>query len=371
MTEQEHSPKQLVVLGAGIIGLSVAYLATTRLDAAFKVTIVARDMPEDMDSQAWASPFAGANWSPMPMGGIDPRVRKWEQTTFDKFWDMIPTGLVKKLPSKIYSKTKGHISELWWTDLVREFRVLRPEEIPESYDAGVAFYTISVNPQEYIPWLQSQLIDHGVQFIRKQVRTVEELKSLVGNDGILVNASALGSKSIFGIEDPKLFPICGQTIIVQSSDLQEFLASTGEDTPKGQEEATYIIPRPGTSPPDTAILGGTFEQGKWDTSLDMNAARGIFERCAKLAPSLNDRDRTKILCHNAALRPAREGGPRLEAEVIQFPLRGGNHDLAPHDASSSEGGTMQVVHAYGFGASGYQSSWGVAEDVIALIKDVL
>ena len=53
-TKQEHS-RQLVVLGAGVIGLSVAHLAATR---GFKVTIVARDMPEDMDSQAWASPFA-------------------------------------------------------------------------------------------------------------------------------------------------------------------------------------------------------------------------------------------------------------------------------------------------------------------------
>lgn len=59
-SDQEHSPKQLVVLGAGVIGLSVAYLAATRWHdvGPFKVMIVARDMPEDMDSQAWASPFA-------------------------------------------------------------------------------------------------------------------------------------------------------------------------------------------------------------------------------------------------------------------------------------------------------------------------
>jgi len=55
-TPQEHN--HLVVLGAGVIGLTVAYLAVTDPDVAFKVTVVARDMPEDMDSQAWASPFA-------------------------------------------------------------------------------------------------------------------------------------------------------------------------------------------------------------------------------------------------------------------------------------------------------------------------
>jgi hypothetical protein len=55
----------------------------------------------------------------------------------NKFWDMIPTGLVKvgctlrnppcqdlhstkKLPSRIYSKQVGDPAELWWKKLVRE-----------------------------------------------------------------------------------------------------------------------------------------------------------------------------------------------------------------------------------------------------------
>lgn len=58
MADTETSRRHLVVLGAGVIGLTVAYLAVTDPGVPFKVTIVARDMPEDMHSQAWASPFA-------------------------------------------------------------------------------------------------------------------------------------------------------------------------------------------------------------------------------------------------------------------------------------------------------------------------
>lgn len=54
----ETSQRHLVVLGAGVIGLTVAYLAATDPAVPFRVTVVARDMPEDMHSQAWASPFA-------------------------------------------------------------------------------------------------------------------------------------------------------------------------------------------------------------------------------------------------------------------------------------------------------------------------
>ncbi|KAF9245856.1 hypothetical protein BU15DRAFT_85524 [Melanogaster broomeanus] len=366
MTDVEASQRQLVVLGAGVIGLTVAYLAATDPDVSFKVTVVARDMPEDMDSQSWASPFAGANWSPMEAGGRDQRVYNWEQVTFNKLWEMIPSGLVKKLPSRMYSNQPADQSEPWWKKLVHEFRELDRSEIPEPYKFGVGFHTISVNPQEYIPWLKSELSSRNVTFERRQVRTLDELRPLVGTQGVLVNASSLGSKSIIGVEDTKLYPIRGQAILVQAPGLQEFLALEADDHSTQGGEATYIIPRPGGKYPDTVLLGGTFQLGNWDTSLDMGVAQRIFEGCAKLAPSLKDSSRTKILRHQVGLRPAREGGARVEAEVVEFPLRN-THSLAPWNPAS-EGGSMHVVHAYGFGAAGYQASWGAAADVLTLVK---
>lgn len=81
MSQAEH----IVVLGAGVIGLTVAHILSESIDTSnlnqCNITVVARDMPEDMDSQGWASPWAGANWSIMPMGGIDDRIKKWETIT--------------------------------------------------------------------------------------------------------------------------------------------------------------------------------------------------------------------------------------------------------------------------------------------------
>ncbi|KIK95350.1 hypothetical protein PAXRUDRAFT_389901 [Paxillus rubicundulus Ve08.2h10] len=369
MTDIDGSQGELVVLGAGVIGLTIGYLAATDPYFSFRVTIVARDMPEDMDSQAWASPFAGASWSPMPAGGIDQRVYNWERVSYNKFWDMIPTGLVKKLPSRIYSKQAGDPAELWWKKLVCGFRELDQSEIPEPYKFGVGFYTISVNPHEYLLWLKSELSSRSVVFERRQVRSLEELRPLVGTRGILVNASSLGSRSIIGVEDTKLYPIRGQAILVQSPGLHEFLALQGDDHSTQGGDSTYIIPRPGATHPSTALLGGTFQPGNWDTSLDMDTAQRIFENCAKLAPSLKDNNETKILRHQVGLRPAREGGARLEAEVVEFPLIC-THNLAPWSLAASESGSMHVVHAYGFGAGGYQASWGAAADVLTLVKSL-
>ena len=121
-----------------------------------------------------------------------------------------------------------------------------------------------------------------------------------------------------------------------------------DDRSSQRGEGTYMIPRPGTKYTDTVLLGGTFQPGDWDTSIHMDVAQRIFERCAAVTPSLKDRGVTKILKHQVGLRPAREGGARVESEVVKFPLSS-THDLVPWDPAGLEHGSMQVVHAYGFG----------------------
>ena len=76
-------PVTVVILGAGVIGMTIAHIISGSSDPsnAYEITIIARDMPEDVDSQGWASPWAGANWSQMDMGGSDERIKKWETET--------------------------------------------------------------------------------------------------------------------------------------------------------------------------------------------------------------------------------------------------------------------------------------------------
>jgi D-amino-acid oxidase len=54
-----QSPTNVVIIGAGVIGLTVAHVLTEGEGSnLFNVTIVARDMPEDLSSQGFASPWA-------------------------------------------------------------------------------------------------------------------------------------------------------------------------------------------------------------------------------------------------------------------------------------------------------------------------
>lgn len=365
----ESSQTQVVVLGAGVIGLTVAHVLSK--NGRYKIKVVARDTHQDLDSQGFSSPWAGANWS--PMGKLSERTYRWEKATFDKFWDMIPSGLVIASPSKVFYEEGIDFDSLWYKDLVRDFRVLDSSEVPASKKRGVGFQTVSVCPDHYLPWLAKELQSRGVEFIRQRVASIGEAAALAGPNGVLVNATGLGARSLIGLEDKDVYPIRGQTVVIDNPKVREFMMeeSIGSDRPMAADgSVTYIIPRPWPNASGfTTILGGKYQEGNWDTSFSAADAQGILDRCAELAPAIKDKD-TKILKHNVGLRPARKGGPRVEAEWLGIPCET-EWITAKQGAAASATGKVLVVHAYGFGSAGYQMSWGAAEEVGSLVNSGL
>ncbi|KAI0285372.1 FAD dependent oxidoreductase [Russula aff. rugulosa BPL654] len=358
-----QSPTNVVILGAGVIGLTVAHVLTEgKGSSLFNVTIVARDMPEDLTSQGFASPWAGADWSPIQP---DERLLRWEKYTFDKFWGMIPTGLVRAVPYLIYSNYGVGGAEKatsWWRGIPRNFRILPSDHpFPANVTGGVQFESFSVNPEVYLPWLKSELESRGVKFSRRRVSSLDEACGLAGESGAVINATGLGARSLFGVEDTKVFPIRGQTILVYAPNVKECLTIDLTSTPESGK-VTYLIPRAST--PGMVLLGGTVESNNWDTSISIPTAGDILANTKEVVPALNE-PTTRILAHNVGLRPARVGGPRVEAQFIDVPSKDG---LIPRPSDSSDTKSRLVVHAYGFGAAGYQESWGAAEEVFSLLK---
>jgi D-amino-acid oxidase len=107
---------------------------------------------------------------------------------------------------------------------------------------------------------------------------------------------------------------------------------------------TYVIPRAST--PGMVILGGTMEANNWDTSINISTANHILASTKEVTPALND-PATRIHAHNVGLRPAREGGPRVEAQFIVVPS---TDKLVPRLSDApADPKTYLIVHAYGFG----------------------
>ena len=101
------------------------------------------------------------------------------------------------------------------------------------------------------------------------------------------------------------------------------------------------------------LLGGCYQKGNWDSQVDPNLAMRIMARCVDLCPSLTDGkgvEHLSIIRHGVGLRPVREGGTRIEKQKID---------------------EVWVVHNYGHGGYGYQSSYGCSQAVVKLVNEVL
>lgn len=119
------------------------------------------------------------------------------------------------------------------------------------------------------------------------------------------------------------------------------------------------------------IIGGCYQKGNWDSTPDFDLANRMLRRAVEFCPefiggpdglggpiSSSDGqplafpkpDKFSIIRHGVGLRPLRTTGTRIEKEKI---------------------GEQWVVHNYGHGGYGYQSSYGCGKVAVALVDEVL
>lgn len=119
-------------------------------------------------------------------------------------------------------------------------------------------------------------------------------------------------------------------------------------TDDGEGEVSYVMTRASGG---GTVLGGTYQPGQWESQPDHNIAQRIMRRAIALVPELvADGKPLDVVRHAVGLRPARDGGVRLESERVDG---------------------LWVVHNYGHAGWGYQGSYGCAERVVELVDEIL
>lgn len=102
------------------------------------------------------------------------------------------------------------------------------------------------------------------------------------------------------------------------------------------------------------VLGGSYQKHNWDALPDPNLANRILQRAIRLHPQLVGEGQgiegLDIIEHRVGLRPVRDGGPRVEADELDGVI---------------------LVHNYGHGGYGFQTSWGCAESTVSVIEQAL
>jgi D-amino-acid oxidase len=312
----------VIVVGCGVIGLTAALRMR---EASLDVRIVTAALPFETTSGV-----AAALWYPYKAYPED-RVLSWGSETFEVFVELsrVPgSGVRMREGVELWREP---VPDPWWASAVPDVRRCTKDELPPGYSDGHIFVAPVIEMPIYLRYLLDRFVGAGGNVEHRFVSSLED----AADGHVIVNCAGLGARELVG--DPSMEPIRGQIVRVRNPGLERFVLDEGN--PEG---VTYVIPRS-----EDCILGGTAEEGEWDTEPDPEIAAGILRRCTTLEPRLAE---AEVLEHKAGLRPGRPE-IRLEREdAAQGPPR---------------------VHNYGHGGSGVTLSWGCAAETLRLVRRIL
>ncbi|MEJ7795453.1 MAG: FAD-dependent oxidoreductase [Nocardioides sp.] len=301
------SGSRVVVVGAGVVGLTVAVRLA---EQGRRVDVLARDLPLETTSV-----IAAALWYPYE-ARPQHRVNAWASRSYAAFSELAahPESGVR-LVAGTEVLTAG-TPDPWWAGSVPDLARASP---PTGYADAWSFTAPLVDMPVHLTWLRERLLELGGTLTRVTLADLPRPE-----DGIVVNCSGLGARTLAGETD--VHPGRGQVLLVMGADVDRWwLDGSGP---------TYVVPRT-----RHVVVGGTFDDGAWDRTPSPGTAAAILERAFRLVPSLVD---ARVVGHRVGLRPVRSE-VRLER-------------------------VGDVVHCYGHGGAGVTLALGCADEVVELVE---
>lgn len=315
------TPHKIAIVGQGIIGLSTA---SRLLSDGHAVDIFSKDPFEATTSMA-----AGAYWWPHKAYPQE-RVSAWAAATYRRLVkeSTNPASGVFMAPHFRFCLDPDdgayalHLLDEW--EAINGAAYGRP--CREAYKMMVPVIDVPI----YMPRLRNQLLEAGARMIQEAINSPD---SLFPAYDLVVNCTGVWASTF--VNDPAVYPIRGQAVRLSlPANLEASTRIFQQD-----DQFTLILPR--TS---DVILGGTAQEGSWDTSASEQDTQTIVNRCRSIVPELAD---CAILGATVGLRPGRET-VRLE----RTRTAAGN----------------PIIHNYGHGGGGFTIAWGCAEEVALLIR---
>ncbi|KAJ7484478.1 D-amino-acid oxidase [Mycena latifolia] len=341
------------VVGAGVIGLTTAIQA---LEAGYNVTLFAEIFPSDPKSIKYTSCWAGANHR--SFAGYGPQMHQLERETMQ--FEFTQTG---GLDGQDEIK---HFSQFY-----SDFHSISASELPEGVADGGKFTTICMDVPNYLPYLMERFFQAGGLAFRTTVSSLSSLISVkdrpafeafpptstgsppFSEPAAVINCTGLGALSLGDVLDTDVYPTRGETILIRAPWVHHSMTYFFKNG-----DFSYIIPRKSGD----IILGGTFQVNDWHPTSRPESVKSMKERGIYIYPELLPEgkrenpniDDLDVVEECVGLRTTRKGGVRLETTSLVV-----------------DGKTYPIVHNYGHGGAGYQSSWGSANRAIELLKAAL
>ena len=310
------SPSDVLIIGAGVSGLTTALALLDAGIPAAGIRVVAETPPEMTTSSC-----AGAIWGPY-LSAEDPGTDEWGRYTRQRL-----AGLATEPGTGVYLVPGVEAGRIVadppsWALEVEDFHRLTAADLPDGFVSGWRYTVPVVDMPVYLAYLAKQLDQAGVAIGSGRVASLGRADA-----GTVVNCAGLGARRL--VPDDSVRPVRGQLVVVDNPGIDEFFSEHTEDVP----ELTYLLPQG-----DHVVLGGSADDDRAERVADPAIAQRIVDRCVEIAPELRG---ARIRQYRVGVRPTR---PSIRVE------RDGN-----------------VVHNYGHGGSGVSLSWGCAREVAAIV----
>jgi D-amino-acid oxidase len=315
----KSSNRDAIVVGSGVAGLCTAvYLQR----AGWSVRIWAAERPMNTTSAVSAAIWLPFKASPEHL------ILDWSRWTFRVFQEMAmnPASGVHMREGLELSRRK--MPDPWWKEVV-DFERCSPNDLPRGFVDGYRFTVPVAETNVFLPFLLDCFLSAGGALDERRLYSLHE--ALASSD-VVINCTGLAASRL--VPDLQMWPVRGQVVRVSNPGLERFTIDLSDEP-----ILTYIIPRT-----NDIILGGTADEGCFDTTADQTVTDAILARAIILQPKLAG---VKVLEQRVGLRPCRSS-VRLEREDIS--------------------GGKVIVHNYGHGGSGVTVCWGCAKSVMALLE---
>lgn len=186
-----------------ITGLAIA----SSLPKNYDITVVARNLPGDLESTEWASPWAGAVF--MGMADSSEKEQKLQLESFWVWWNQAlrhPESSVRQVEMQdLIDDTT--LDKVWYRNKLPGFRVMSKDELPEGAPFGMSYKSIIITPPVYLVWLRKRLESSGVKFQRLTVNSLADLRGM-GHD-VLINATGVGARHLRDVADARMQEVRG------------------------------------------------------------------------------------------------------------------------------------------------------------------
>lgn len=346
--------KQVLIVGAGVVGLTTAVELKSKYGDLVDVSVISKNLPGDAAS-FYTSPKAGAHW----ISTNHKENKDWHLTTYKKLQSLskIPETFIK--PYTLYmgeivpkGKKIPEFEIPWFKDDVEEYKYLGNDPKFPDIENLYSFKSYTISTTYYLVYLLSQARKLGVNIQRYTLKNLKDAESYKLDNGsfadLIINCTGLGYNFLGDCNDPKLVPVRGHVIHIENN-LPYQVTFEQPYLPEDAKQGEFLMLFP--RPEGGAILGGIYDRNfsGFDTSIDQDYVNRLLKKASTYIPDLAPNGDFKISNHVIGFRPERIGGARIGVDE----------------------NNKKIIHNYGNGNSGYIESWGCAENTVKIIIETL